>query len=227
METKIKYIHFIGIGGSGMSGIAEIMHNMNFVISGSDPNQSSVIEHLRKRGIQIFSKHDQKNVKKVDVVVTSTAIPKNNPEIVAAKKQNIPIIPRAEMLSELMRFKEGIAIAGTHGKTSTTSILATIMNDAGLDPTYVIGGRINSLKQNARLGKSKYMIVEADESDASFLHLNPSNVLVTNIDNDHMETYGHDEERLKQTFIDFIHQIPFYNEVFLCIDDKILNQYKN
>ena len=220
METKIKYIHFIGIGGSGMSGIAEIMHNMNFVISGSDPNQSSVIEHLRKRGIQIFSKHDKKNVKKVDVVVTSTAIPKNNPEIVAAKKQNIPIIPRAEMLSELMRFKEGIAIAGTHGKTSTTSILATIMNDAGLDPTYVIGGRINSLKQSARLGKSKYMIVEADESDASFLHLNPSNVLVTNIDNDHMETYGHDEERLKQTFVDFIHQIPFYNEVFLCIDDK-------
>src|SRR6056300_2039771 len=220
MENKIKYIHFVGIGGSGMSGIAEIMHNMKFEVTGSDTSSTSVTKHLENRGIKLFTNHDASNINQADVVVTSSAISKNNCELVAAKKLKIQIIPRAEMLAELMRFKVGIAIAGTHGKTSTTSILASIMNTAGLDPTYVIGGRINSLKQSARLGKSKYMIVEADESDASFLHLNPSNVLVTNIDNDHMETYGHDEERLKQTFVDFIHQIPFYNEVFLCIDDK-------
>src|SRR5210317_2204120 len=220
MENKIKYIHFVGIGGSGMSGIAEIMHNMKFEITGSDTSSTSVTEHLKNRGIKLFTSHDVSNISQADVVVTSSAISKNNCELVAAKKLKIPIIPRAEMLAELMRFKVGIAIAGTHGKTSTTSILASIMNTAGLDPTYVIGGRINSLKQSARLGKSKYMIVEADESDASFLHLNPDNILLTNIDYDHMETYGYDEQRLKKTFLDFIHQIPFYNEVFLCIDDK-------
>lgn len=220
MKNKIKYIHFVGIGGSGMSGIAEIMHNMKFEVSGSDTHQSQAVKHLESRGIKIFSEHKKENINNVDVVVVSSAISNKNPEISRAKKNNIPIIPRAEMLAELMRFKEGIAIAGTHGKTSTTSILASIMNEAGLDPTYVIGGRINSLKQSARLGKSEIMIVEADESDASFLHLNPSHILVTNIDNDHMETYGNDEARLIQTFIDFIHQVPFYNDVFLCNDDK-------
>jgi UDP-N-acetylmuramate--alanine ligase len=219
MENKIKYIHFVGIGGSGMSGIAEIMHNMKFEITGSDTSSTSVTEHLKSRGIKLFTSHDVSNISQADVIVTSSAISKNNCELVAAKKLKIPIIPRAEMLAELMRFKVGIAIAGTHGKTSTTSILASIMNTAGMDPTYVIGGRINSLKQSARLGKSKYMIVEADESDASFLHLNPHNVLLTNIDFDHMETYGYDEQRLKKTFLDFLHQIPFYNAVFVCIDD--------
>lgn len=220
MKNKIKFIHFVGIGGSGMSGIAEIMHNMNYSVTGSDKSESTAVLHLKKRGITVFPQHKASNLNMVDVVVTSTAISKNNPELIEAKKRKIPIIPRAEMLSELMRFKEGIAIAGTHGKTTTTSILASIMNEAGLDPTYVVGGRINSIKNSARLGKSRLMLVEADESDASFLHLNPSNVLITNIDNDHMETYGDDEERLKQTFIDFIHQIPFYNSVFLCIEDK-------
>jgi UDP-N-acetylmuramate--alanine ligase len=182
MENKIKYIHFVGIGGSGMSGIAEIMHNMKFEITGSDTSSTSVTEHLKNRGIKLFTSHDVSNISQADVVVTSSAISKNNCELVAAKKLKIPIIPRAEMLAELMRFKVGIAIAGTHGKTSTTSILASIMNTAGMDPTYVIGGKINSVKQSARLGKSKYMIVEADESDASFLHLNPDNILLTNID---------------------------------------------
>jgi UDP-N-acetylmuramate--alanine ligase len=221
MYKKIKKIHFIGIGGSGMSGIAEIMFNMNYQISGSDTGSSETLDHLRSRGIKIFNDHKEVNVKNVDVVVTSSAISKKNQEVIYAAKNKIPIIPRAEMLAELMRYKYGIAIAGTHGKTSTTSMLAEIMNKGGMDPTYVIGGRINSLKQNAKLGKSKIMIVEADESDASFLHLNPAQVLITNIDKDHMENYGGSMENLKETFLNFIHQIPFYNEVFICLDDKV------
>lgn len=219
MYKKIKKIHFIGIGGSGMSGIAEIMFNMHFQITGSDIGSSEALEHLKSRGIKIFTEHNQANVKNADVVVTSSAISKKNQEVIYAIKNKIPIIPRAEMLAELMRYKFGIAIAGTHGKTSTTSMLAEIMNYGGIDPTYVIGGRINSLRQNAKLGKSNVMIVEADESDASFLHLNPAQVLVTNIDTDHMETYDGSMEKLKETFLNFIHQIPFYNEVFICIDD--------
>ncbi len=219
MKNKIKRIFFIGIGGSGMSGIAEVMHNLGFLVSGSDISNSSTVRSLKDIGINIFNKHSSKNINLVDVVVVSTAISKKNPEIKAAFERKIPIIPRAEMLAELMRFKKGIAVAGTHGKTTTTSLIAAILSEGGLDPTYVIGGRLNSMNINAKLGSGNIMVVEADESDASFLHLNPINTIVTNIDNDHLDTYQGDFERLKQTYVDFIHQVPFYEHVFLCIDD--------
>lgn len=222
MKNKIKKIHFIGIGGSGMSGIAEVMKTLGFIVSGSDLTTSDSINSLKKLGIKIYSQHDKSNVKKVDTVVFSNAIPRNNPEIIEAKKNKIPIISRAEMLSELMRFKKGIAVAGTHGKTTTTSLIASILTEAKIDPTYVIGGKLNSMLKNAKLGKSNVMVVEADESDASFLHLNPINTVVTNIDRDHLENYQGDFERLKQTYVDFIHQAPFYENIFLCIDDKNL-----
>ncbi len=220
MRDKIKKIHFIGIGGSGMSGIAEVMHNLGFIVSGSDLQLSSAVKSLKKMGIKVFSKHSSSNIKGKEVIVVSGAVPKNNIEIKEAQKSNIPIIPRAEMLSELMRFKKGIAIAGTHGKTSTTSLVSSVLSAGNLDPTYVIGGRLNAMKANAKLGMGDLFIVEADESDASFLHLNPINTVVTNIDYDHLETYEGDFERLKNTFIDFIHQTPFYGTVFMCIDDE-------
>lgn len=223
MKNKIKKIHFIGIGGSGMSGIAEVMHNLGFRVSGSDAAITKVTKELKKMGITVYPKHAPANVVGVDVIVASTAISKNNIEIKEGKNNNIPIIPRAEMLSELMRFKKGIAVAGTHGKTSTTSLLASILSQGGLDPTFVIGGRINSMKANAKLGEGDIFVVEADESDASFLHLNPINTIVTNIDRDHLETYQGDFERLKATYLDFIHQVPFYSNVFLCIDDSEIN----
>ena len=223
MKNKIKKIHFIGIGGSGMSVIAEVMHNLGFRVSGSDAAITKVTKELKKMGITVYPKHAPANVAGVDVIVASTAISKNNIEIKEGKNNNIPIIPRAEMLSELMRFKKGIAVAGTHGKTSTTSLLASILSQGGLDPTFVIGGRINSMKANAKLGEGDIFVVEADESDASFLHLNPINTIVTNIDRDHLETYQGDFERLKATYLDFINQVPFYSNVFLCIDDSEIN----
>ena len=219
MENKIKKIHFVGIGGSGMSGIAEVMHNLKFKVQGSDLGKSEAIKHLKKVGIKIFTKQSEKNVNNIDVIVVSAAISKQNPEIKAAIKKKIPIIPRAEMLSELMRFKKGIAVAGTHGKTTTTSLIASILTEGKLDPTYVIGGRLNSMNLNAKLGGSDLMVVEADESDASFLHLNPVNAVITNIDNDHLGTYQNKFENLKKTYIDFVHQVPFYGTIFLCLDD--------
>ena len=202
MKNKIKRIHFIGIGGSGMSGIAEVMKTLGFIVSGSDLAISESIKSLKKLGIKVYSQHTKANIKKVDTIVFSNAISRNNPELIEAKKNKIPIISRAEMLSELMRFKRGIAVAGTHGKTTTTSLIATILTEAKIDPTYVIGGRLNSMLKNAKLGKSDVIIVEADESDASFLHLNPINTVVTNIDKDHLENYHGDFEMLKQTYID-------------------------
>jgi UDP-N-acetylmuramate--alanine ligase len=219
MKNKIKNIHFVGIGGSGMSGIAEVMHNLKFNVQGSDHGKSEIIQRLKKIGIKIFSEHSEKNIKQIDVLVVSTAISNKNPEVKAAIDQKIPIIPRAEMLSELMRFKKGIAVAGTHGKTTTTSLIASILSKGKLDPTYVIGGRVNLINSNAKLGSSDLMIVEADESDASFLHFNPVNAVITNIDNDHLGTYQNKFENLKQAYIDFAHQVPFYGTIFICADD--------
>ena len=219
MKNKIKNIHFVGIGGSGMSGIAEVMHNLGFSVTGSDSGKSIIIDHLKQVGINIYPSHMEKNIIGIDVLVVSSAIKDTNPEIKSAKNRKIPIIPRAEMLAELMRFKRGIAIAGTHGKTTTTSLTAAILSKGNLDPTYVIGGRLNVINMNAKLGLGELFIVEADESDASFLHLNPIDAVITNIDKDHLETYQGDFGRLKKTYIDFIHQTPFYGTVFLCLDD--------
>ncbi len=219
MKNKIKNIHFVGIGGSGMSGIAEVMHNLGFLVTGSDSGKSIIIDHLTEVGINIYPSHNEKNTIGIDVLVVSSAIKDTNPEIKSAKNKKIPIIPRAEMLAELMRFKRGIAIAGTHGKTTTTSLTAAILSKGNLDPTYVIGGRLNVINMNAKLGLGELFIVEADESDASFLHLNPIDAVITNIDKDHLETYQGDFGRLKKTYVDFIHQTPFYGTVFLCVDD--------
>ena len=219
MKNKIKNIHFVGIGGSGMSGIAEVMNNLGFSVTGSDSGKSIIIDNLKEVGINIYPNHNEKNTIGIDVLVVSSAIKDTNPEIKSAKNRKIPIIPRAEMLAELMRFKRGIAIAGTHGKTTTTSLTAAILSKGNLDPTYVIGGRLNVINMNAKLGLGELFIVEADESDASFLHLNPIDAVITNIDKDHLETYQGDFGRLKKTYIDFIHQTPFYGTVFLCLDD--------
>lgn len=216
---RIKRIHFIGIGGVGMCGIAEVLLNQGYEISGSDLRQSTVTQHLINMGAQVFLGHASENVENVDVVVVSTAIDQENPEIKHAIDKRIPIVRRAEMLAELMRFRHGIAVAGTHGKTTTTSLVTSILAQAKLDPTYVIGGRLNSSGTNARLGASRYLVAEADESDASFLHLQPMTSIITNIDADHMETYGGDFDKLKQTFIDFLHNLPFYGLAVLCIDD--------
>ncbi|MBQ0730719.1 MAG: UDP-N-acetylmuramate--L-alanine ligase [Oleispira antarctica] len=216
---RIKRIHFIGIGGVGMCGIAEVLLNQGYKISGSDLRQSAVTQHLINMGAEVFLGHQSENVDNVDVVVVSTAIDQNNPEIKNATEKRIPIVRRAEMLAELMRFRHGIAVAGTHGKTTTTSLVTSILAQAKLDPTYVIGGRLNSSGTNARLGASRYLVAEADESDASFLHLQPMTSIVTNIDADHMETYGGDFDKLKQTFVAFLHNLPFYGLAVLCIDD--------
>ncbi|WP_196137166.1 UDP-N-acetylmuramate--L-alanine ligase [Aliikangiella sp. G2MR2-5] len=217
---RIRNIHFIGIGGAGMCGIAEVLINQGYSISGSDPANNQVTRRLESLGAEIFHSHNANNILGADVIVVSTAIPHDNPEIEAAKDRRIPIVPRAEMLAELMRFRHGVAVAGTHGKTTTTSLLATMFADAGLDPTFVIGGLLNRLGANARLGKSRYFIAEADESDASFLHLQPMVSIVTNIDMDHMDTYDGDYENVKQTFVDFLHNMPFYGLAVLCIDDE-------
>ena len=225
---KIKKIHFVGIGGTGMNGIAEVLLNQGYLISGSDLSANAAVKRLQEHGAKIALSHAAENISGADVVVTSTAVKDNNPEVMAARAANIPVIPRAEMLAELMRFCYGIAVAGTHGKTTTTSLVASVLAEAGLDPTYVIGGRLNSAQANAKLGESTYFVAEADESDASFLYLQPTMAIVTNIDVDHMETYGDDVNRLQQTFVKFLHHLPFYGVAILCIDDvgvqKILSQ---
>jgi UDP-N-acetylmuramate--alanine ligase len=219
MKHAIRHIHFIGIGGSGMSGIAEVLLNLGYTISGSDLNDSATLRRLAALGIKTAVGHGADHVQGADAVVTSTAVTSDNPEVLAARARHIPIVPRAVMLAELMRMKQGIAIAGTHGKTTTTSLVASVLAEAGLDPTFVIGGRLNSAGANAKLGTGEYIVVEADESDASFLNLLPVMAVVTNIDADHMETYGHDFERLKSAFVEFLHRMPFYGTAIVCADD--------
>ncbi len=216
---RIRRIHFIGIGGAGMCGIAEVLLNQGYQITGSDPVDGVSTKRLKQLGAEIFHQHTANNILGVDVVVVSSAIADNNVELEAARDRRIPIVPRAEMLAELMRFRHGVAVAGTHGKTTTTSLLATIYAEAGLDPTYVIGGLLNRLGSNAKLGKSRYFIAEADESDASFLHLQPMMSIVTNIDEDHMDTYDGDFEKVKTTYVEFLHNMPFYGLAILCGDD--------
>ena len=221
---RIRAMHFVGIGGAGMCGIAEVLLNQGYRISGSDLRQSAVTERLQTLGAEIFIGHQASNVEDADVLVVSTAIDAENPEIRAALERRIPVVRRAEMLAELMRFRHGIAVAGTHGKTTTTSMVTSVLAEAGLDPTFVIGGKLNSAGTNARLGASRYLVAEADESDASFLHLQPMVSIVTNIDADHMSTYGGDFEKLKTTFIEFLHNLPFYGLAVVCIDDDVIRE---
>lgn len=216
----IQNIHFVGVGGTGMSGIAEVLCNLGYAVSGSDIKESPVTKRLQEVGITLFIGHHAGNVAKADVVVTSTAVDKNNAEVKQAYEKRIPVIPRAEMLAEIMRFRFGIAVAGTHGKTTTTSLAACMLAEAGMDPTFVIGGRLNSAGTNAKLGEGQYLVAEADESDASFLHLQPMIAVVTNIDQDHMETYEGSVARLKDTFVEFLHHLPFYGLAVMCIDDE-------
>ncbi|MDH4451073.1 MAG: UDP-N-acetylmuramate--L-alanine ligase [Rhodoferax sp.] len=219
MKHAVKHIHFVGIGGSGMSGIAEVLSNLGYTISGSDLADNATTRRLAGLGITTYVGHAAHHVRGADAVVTSTAVQSDNPEVIRAREMKIPIVPRALMLAELMRLKQGIAIAGTHGKTTTTSLVASVLAEAGLDPTFVIGGRLNSAGANARLGSGEHIVVEADESDASFLNLLPVMAVVTNIDADHMETYGHDFGKLKKAFVDFLHRMPFYGTAILCTDD--------
>ena len=219
MKHAVKHIHFVGIGGSGMSAIAEVLHTLGYTITGSDLSDGAVLQRLAGLGIKTYIGHAPEHVEGADAVVTSTAVKADNCEVLAARARHISIVPRALMLAELMRLKQGIAIAGTHGKTTTTSLVASVLMEAGLDPTFVIGGRLNSAGANARLGQGDYIVVEADESDASFLYLLPVMAVVTNIDADHMDTYGHDFERLKSAFVDFLHRMPFYGTAILCTDD--------
>ena len=219
MRNWVKRVHFVGIGGVGMCGIAEVLHNLEFSVSGSDSAENANTKRLAGLGIRVTIGHDATHVAGADVVVISSAVKDTNPEVLAARAAKIPVIPRAEMLAELMRLQHGIAIAGTHGKTPPTSLTASVLAQGGLDPTFVIGGRLNSAGTNARLGRGEYLVAEADESDASFLHLQPFMAVVTNIDADHMETYGGDFNRLKQAFIDFLHNLPFYGLAILCTDD--------
>jgi UDP-N-acetylmuramate--alanine ligase len=220
MKHAIRHIHFVGIGGAGMSGIAEVLLNLGYRISGSDLSDSVTLRRLAGLGIATHVGHAAANIAGADAVVTSTAVQADNPEVIAAREKKIPVVPRALMLAELMRLKQGIAIAGTHGKTTTTSLVASVLAAAGLDPTFVIGGRLNSAGANAQLGSGDYIVVEADESDASFLNLLPVMAVVTNIDADHMETYGHDFGNLKKAFVDFLHRMPFYGVAILCTDDE-------
>lgn len=219
MRNWVKRVHFVGIGGVGMCGIAEVLHNLEFSVSGSDSVENANTRRLADLGIHVAIGHDAAHIAGADVVVISSAVKDSNPEVQAARATKIPVIPRAEMLAELMRLQHGIAIAGTHGKTTTTSLTASVLAQGGLDPTFVIGGRLNSAGTNARLGRGEYLVAEADESDASFLHLQPFMAVVTNIDADHMETYGGDFNRLKQAFVDFLHNLPFYGLAILCTDD--------
>ena len=218
MKHAVQRIHFVGIGGSGMSGIAEVLHNLGYVVSGSDLSDGATMQHLRDAGITTYIGHKADHIADVQAVVTSTAVQQDNPEVVAARAKNIPVVPRALMLAELMRLRKGIAIAGTHGKTTTTSLVTSVLAEAGLDPTFVIGGKLNSAGANARLGSGEYIVVEADESDASFLNLLPVMAVVTNIDADHMDTYGHDFGRLQTAFVDFLNRMPFYGKAVVCLD---------
>jgi len=219
MHDRVRHVHFVGIGGAGMCGIAEVLHNLEFTVSGSDAAENANTRRLVALGVTVRIGHDAGLVRGADVVVISSAVKDSNPEVHAARAAKIPVIPRAEMLGELMRLQRGIAIAGTHGKTTTTSFVASVLGEAGLDPTFVIGGRLNSVGAHARLGRGQYLVAEADESDASFLHLQPMLAVVTNIDADHMDTYGGDFNRLKQAFVDFLHNLPFYGLAILCLDD--------
>ncbi len=221
---RVKSIHFVGIGGAGMSGIAEVLLNEGYQISGSDLNANAVTERLKEKGAIIYLGHQADNISQASVVVVSTAIHQDNPELVAAKAKRIPVVRRAEMLAELMRFRHGIAVSGTHGKTTTTALVTQIYSEAGLDPTFVNGGLVKSAGTNARLGSSRILIAEADESDASFLYLQPMVSIVTNIEADHMDTYGGNFETLKQTFIDFLHNLPFYGQAIMCVDDPVVRE---
>lgn len=224
MKHKVKNIHFVGIGGSGMSGIAEVLLNLGYTVSGSDLHLSATTSRLAKLGARICIGHAPENVGDADAIVTSTAVQSDNPEVITARERHIPVVPRAIMLAELMRLKQGIAIAGTHGKTTTTSLVASILAQGGLDPTFVIGGRLNSAGANAKLGAGDFIVAEADESDASFLNLSPVIEVITNIDADHMETYEHDFSKLKQAFVDFTQRLPFYGIAVLCIDDPTVRE---
>ena len=219
MKHKVRRIHFVGIGGSGMSGIAEVLANLGYQVSGSDLAANAATRRLEGLGVRVALSHEAANVEDADAVVVSTAVRADNPEVTAARARRVPVVPRALMLAELMRLRRGIAIAGTHGKTTTTSLVASVLAEGGLDPTFVIGGRLTAAGSNARLGGGEYIVVEADESDASFLHLQPMIAVVTNIDADHMETYQHDFARLKQSFVQFLQNLPFYGSAVLCADD--------
>jgi len=221
---RIRRIHMIGIGGAGMSGIAEVLVNLGYQMSGSDIRSSAVTRRLQAKGVELFIGHASGNIGSADVVVSSSAVDEGNPEVVAARSARIPVVPRAEMLAELMRYRHGIAVAGTHGKTTTTSLIARVFAEAGLDPTFVIGGLVNSVGSNAQLGASRFLIAEADESDASFLHLQPMVTVVTNIEADHMETYGGDFAVLRRTYLEFLHNLPFYGIAVLCVDDPVIRE---
>ncbi|MCM8626916.1 UDP-N-acetylmuramate--L-alanine ligase [Accumulibacter sp.] len=220
MKHKVKAIHFVGIGGAGMSGIAEVLVNLGYSVSGSDLSENSATRRLSALGVRTFIGHAAENIAEADAMVVSSAVSSDNPELIAARSRRIPVVPRAQMLAELMRLKQGIAVAGTHGKTTTTSLVASILGEGGMDPTFVIGGRLNAAGANARLGSGDFLVAEADESDASFLFLSPVLSVVTNIDADHMDTYGHDFSRLKQAFVDFLQRLPFYGVAVLCADDS-------
>jgi len=219
MKHKVKNIHFIGIAGSGMSGIAEVLLNLDFSVSGSDLVVNATTKRLTAFGATVYQGHATANLGAADVVVVSSAVNEQNPEVIAARQKNIPVVPRALMLAELMRFRQGIAVAGTHGKTTTTSLIASILAEAGMDPTFVIGGKLEAANANAKLGTGEYIVAEADESDASFLHLTPVMAVVTNIDQDHMETYEHSFDKLKSAFVEFLQQLPFWGMAVVCIDD--------
>ena len=219
MKHKVKNIHFVGIGGAGMSGIAEVLINLGFEVSGSDLAKNATTQRLINFGAKVHQGHATENLSDADVVVVSSAVNEKNPEIIAARAKNIPVVPRALMLAELMRFRQGIAVAGTHGKTTTTSLIASILAEAGMDPTFVIGGKLEAASANARLGTGEWIVAEADESDASFLHLTPVMAVVTNIDQDHMDTYEHNFDKLKSAFVEFLQQLPFWGMAVLCVDD--------
>ncbi len=224
MKHKVKNIHFVGIGGIGMSGIAEVLINLGFQVSGSDLARNATTKRLESFGAKLYQSHAKENLGEADVVVVSTAVSEDNPEVLAAREQGVPVVPRALMLAELMRFKQGIAVAGTHGKTTTTSLIASILAEANMDPTFVIGGKLESASTNARLGAGEHIVVEADESDASFLHLSPILAVVTNIDHDHMETYEHSFDKLKNAFVEFLQQLPFWGMAVVCIDDHNIRE---
>jgi UDP-N-acetylmuramate--alanine ligase len=224
VKHKVRHIHFVGIGGAGMSGIAEVLANLGYQVSGSDLAENSATRRLKTLGAKVSIKHHSQNINGADAVVVSSAVQADNPEVIAARDNRIPVVPRALMLAELMRLKQGVAIAGTHGKTTTTSLVASVLAEGGLDPTFVIGGRLNAAGSNARLGAGDFIVVEADESDASFLHLQPVIAVVTNIDADHMDTYQQDFGRLKQAFVQFLQNLPFYGAAVLCTDDANLRE---
>ncbi len=221
---RFNRVHFIGIGGSGMCGIAEVMISLGYRVTGSDLSIGPVVERLCSLGAEVYQGHDGSNVSNTDVVVVSTAIPQDNPEVIAAREARIPVVQRAEMLAELMRLREGIAVAGTHGKTTTTSLISSILAEASLDPTFVVGGLLNRIGSNARLGEGRYLVAEADESDRSFLLLQPMIAVITNIDNDHLETYGHDPDQLQAAFAEFLMRLPFYGLAVLCIEDRVVRE---